>query len=58
MTDPSDTHSLKVPILAGIAYFALVLALEFLLGTARIFFVREFCCRTPETENGLAAHHC
>ncbi len=33
--------SLKAPILAGVAYFALVFALGFLLGTVRTFFVRD-----------------
>jgi hypothetical protein len=41
MTDSSHTGSPKAPILAGLAYFALVFALGFLLGTARTLFVRD-----------------
>lgn len=41
MTDPLPTQSPKAPILAGIAYFALVFALGFLLGTVRTLFVRD-----------------
>ena len=41
MTDPLHMNSPKAPILAGIAYFALVFALGFLLGTARTLFVQD-----------------
>jgi hypothetical protein len=41
MSDPSAKDSLTAPVLAGIAYFALVFALGFLLGTVRTFFVRD-----------------
>lgn len=41
MNDPLPTKSAKTTILAGIAYFALVFALGFLLGTVRTFFVQD-----------------
>lgn len=41
MTDLSRTRTAKSPVLAGIAYFALVFALGFLLGTVRTLFVQE-----------------
>jgi hypothetical protein len=42
MTGPSSpTKPSTMPVLAGIAYFALVFALGFLLGTVRTFFVRD-----------------
>jgi hypothetical protein len=41
MTDSSATDSPKAPLVAGIAYFALVFALGFLLGTVRTLFVRD-----------------
>jgi hypothetical protein len=41
MNGPSPTKPPRTPILPGIAYFALVFALGFLLGTVRTFFVRD-----------------
>lgn len=41
MTKLANTDSVKNPLFAGIAYFALVFALGFLLGTVRTFFVRD-----------------
>jgi hypothetical protein len=41
MTNLAHKDLIKTPILAGIAYFELVFALGFLLGTARTFFVRD-----------------
>jgi hypothetical protein len=40
MTGPSPMKPPRMPILAGIAYFALVFALGFLLGTVRTIFVQ------------------
>jgi hypothetical protein len=41
MTKLANKDSLRAPILAGIAYFALVFALGFLLGTVRTVLVRD-----------------
>jgi hypothetical protein len=41
MTGPSPMKPPRMPILAGIAYFALVFALGFLLGTVRTIFVQD-----------------
>jgi hypothetical protein len=41
MTAPPTTQPSTKPVLAGIAYFALVFAMGFLLGTVRTFFVRD-----------------
>lgn len=41
MSGPSRTKAIGTAILPGIAYFALVFALGFLLGTVRTLFVRD-----------------
>jgi hypothetical protein len=41
MIDPLPTKPSSAPLLAGLAYFALVFALGFLLGTARTLLVRD-----------------
>lgn len=41
MSDPSRMKPTRTPILPGIAYFALVFALGFLLGTVRTLFVQD-----------------
>lgn len=41
MIVPSPTKSPRTPIRPGIAYFALVFVLGFLLGTVRTLFVRD-----------------
>lgn len=41
MSGPSPAKSPKMPILPGVAYFALVFALGFLLGAVRTLFVQD-----------------